>query len=317
MTTVLYIGGWGRSGSTLLDRMLGQLPGLASLGEVRELWQRGVMENRPCGCGEPFHDCPFWTEVGTRAFGGWDALDREAVLQLRYSLDRPWSAPVLLAAGARRGGGRLASYRTILGRLYAAIQATSGARVVVDSSKLPTHALILRGVPGVDLRLLHLVRDSRGVVFSWQKRVLNRVTSGEPRYMEKYGPISASVRYDLYNGLTRMVGRMGVPYLRVRYEDLVHEPKRTLALILRHAGEPPGEERFGFVNNGSVSLAPNHTVDGNPMRFSVGPVQLRVDDQWKLAMRPSSRRWVTALTAPLLLDYGYPIGRGPAEEMER
>ena len=113
--------------------------------------------------------------------------------------------------------------------------------------------------------------------------------------------------------LPEYLTRVGVPYLRVRYEDLVHEPKRTLALILRHAGEPPGEERFGFVNNGSVSLAPNHTVDGNPMRFSVGPVQLRVDDQWKLAMRPSSRMWVTALTAPLLRAYGYPIGRSSPE----
>ena len=42
---VLYIGGWGRSGSTLLDRVLGQVPGVVSLGEVRELWQRGWAEN--------------------------------------------------------------------------------------------------------------------------------------------------------------------------------------------------------------------------------------------------------------------------------
>src|SRR6185503_9310507 len=97
--------------------------------------------------------------------------------------------------------------------LYAAIRVVSGAATVVDSSKLPSHAMILRRVRVVDLSLVHLVRDSRGVAYSWQKHVRNRVTAGEPKYMEKYNPISASLRYDLYNGMTRMVGRMGVPYL--------------------------------------------------------------------------------------------------------
>jgi hypothetical protein len=51
---VLYIGGWGRSGSTLLDLILGQAPGVFSAGEVREIWQSGLVENRPCGCERPF-----------------------------------------------------------------------------------------------------------------------------------------------------------------------------------------------------------------------------------------------------------------------
>ena len=72
---VLFIGGWGRSGSTLLDRVLGHVPGVVSLGEVREIWVRGVIEDRPCGCDRPFSECPFWTEVGDRAWGGWRSFD--------------------------------------------------------------------------------------------------------------------------------------------------------------------------------------------------------------------------------------------------
>ena len=150
--SVLYIGGWGRSGSTLLDRVLGQVPGVVSLGEVRELWQRGWVENRPCGCGAPFADCPFWTEVGRRAFGGWASLDRDEVLRLRYSLDRPWATPMLLG---RRSvgfmGRRAATYTSILDTLYRALGDVSGAKVIVDSSKLPSHALLLRRVPAIDL----------------------------------------------------------------------------------------------------------------------------------------------------------------------
>ena len=54
---VLFIGGLGRSGSTLLDRMLGQLDGVWSVGELVHIWQRGLQENNLCGCGRRFRDC--------------------------------------------------------------------------------------------------------------------------------------------------------------------------------------------------------------------------------------------------------------------
>jgi Sulfotransferase family len=303
---VIYIGGWGRSGSTLVDRVLGQIPGIVSVGEVREVWQRGWVENRPCGCGKPFADCPFWRAVGEFAFGGWEALDREVVLGLRYSLDRGWSVPLLAAPqGLHVRAGRVARYAAILERLYAGIREVSGAATIVDSSKLPSHALILRRVPGVDLSLVHLVRDSRGVAYSWQKHVRNRVTAGETKYLAKYDPFSASLRYDLYNELTRLVGRLGVPYLLVRYEDFVTRPRESLERILAHAGVHAGQQDLSFVGDGEVTLAPNHTADGNPMRFSVGPVGLRLDDEWTRGMSSRDRLWVTALTSPLLRSYGY------------
>ena len=70
---VLYVGGCQRSGSTLLDRMLGQTQGHISAGEITHLWARGVGANDLCGCGERFADCPFWSEVGrvgVRRMGG-------------------------------------------------------------------------------------------------------------------------------------------------------------------------------------------------------------------------------------------------------
>jgi UDP-N-acetylglucosamine transferase subunit ALG13 len=300
---VLYIGGWGRSGSTLLDRMLGQVPGFVSVGELRELWQRGLVENRPCGCGAAFRDCPFWTEVGHIAFGGWAALDLDEVLRLRYSLDRGWSMPLLSVrtASVRR-------YDTILSALYGAIGLVSGAAVVVDSSKLPSHALLARRAASVDLRMVHLVRDSRGVVYSWDKRVQGDSASGDPRFLERYRPASASARYVYYNGVTALARRLGVPYLRVRYEDLIAGPKATLERILRHAGAPVSDGALSFLGDGEARLAPNHTVDGNPVRFAVGGVALRVDDEWRHRMSPGRRLWVTALTSPTLLRYGYRLG---------
>jgi UDP-N-acetylglucosamine transferase subunit ALG13 len=303
---VLYIGGWGRSGSTILDRMLGQVPGFVAVGELRELWQRGLVENRSCGCGAAFRDCPFWTEVGQRAFGGWAALDLDDVLRLRYSLDRGWSLPIL---SIRPGPVR--RYTDILAALYGAIGQVSEADVIVDSSKLPSHAMLARLAPSVDLRMVHLVRDSRGVVYSWEKSVKSDEASADPRLLERYGPTSASARYVYYNGLTALARRLGVPYLRVRYEDLIAGPRAGLDRILRHAGVPVTDLALSFLGDGEARLRPNHTVDGNPVRFAVGGVPLRIDDEWRRRMPSRRRLMVTALTSPSLLRYGYRLGVKP------
>ena len=69
MPQVVYVGSWGRSGSTLLDLVLGQIPGFVSVGELRYLWERGLAERQLCGCGRPVTGCPFWGAVLEEVFG--------------------------------------------------------------------------------------------------------------------------------------------------------------------------------------------------------------------------------------------------------
>ena len=64
MVRVLFLGGLGRSGTTLLERLLGQLPGVSPLGEVVHLWQRDLVDDERCGCGDRFSACGFWQKVG-------------------------------------------------------------------------------------------------------------------------------------------------------------------------------------------------------------------------------------------------------------
>jgi hypothetical protein len=306
--TVLYIGGGTKSGSTLLDLMAGQLPGFFSVGELRQLWQRGLVEDSRCGCHERFSACPFWGEVGRKAFGGWSNVDLEEKLEQRNSLDRLSSLRALKEPGAG-SDPRMGSYVGALQRVLEAIRLVSGAAVIVDSSKTPTHALLLRRVPGVDVRLVHLVRDSRGTVFSWKRANRGQRRRRKLRSLRRRLGINtaASIRWFSYNARIPSLERLGVPYLFVRYEDLVAEPHSALSAIAQHAGRSLGSDDLSFVSDGHVVLGSNHTVYGNRLRFSQGELPLRVDDAWRREMSAASRLWVTAMTFPLLRRYGYPL----------
>ncbi len=302
---VLFIGGWGRSGSTLLDRMLGQLPGVVSVGELRDIWQRGPIEDRRCGCGRAFSECDFWQRVGKEAFGGWDSLDLDRVAALRAGVDRVSAVPLLLRPGARETYRRdLAEYTALLDRLYAGIAAVSEATTIVDSSKIPVYALVLRHA-AVDMRVLHLVRDSRGVLYSWQKQVERPDATTTRDFMLRYGVAMGCARYVGYNAMTELLRLLGVPYRRVRYEDVIAAPWDRLSEVAAYAGVQPDPALEPVLRAGEVPLEVNHTVDGNPIRFQVGTIKLRLDDAWRRSMPRRKQRLITGLTAPLLLRYRY------------
>jgi Sulfotransferase family len=305
---VLFIGGCGRSGSTLLDRMLGELPGFVSTGEVRFIWERGLVENRLCGCGEHFRDCPFWRSVGEEAFGGWDAVDADDLVALDRAINRHRYLPLLAAPRLSRGfETRLARYVEILGRLYAAINQASGGACIVDSTKDPPFAFLLRQVPTIDLRIVHLVRDSRGVAFSWTKQV--RRPEDVARFMNTYHPVEMGLRWVVYNACFHLLGRLGVPRLMTRYEEVVASPRREIERMAALVGEEVGNGGFDFLNGRQVELGVHHTISGNPMRFQRGAIELALDEEWRSRLSPLHRRMVSLFTFPLLVRYGY---LGPA-----
>lgn len=304
---VLYIGSWGRSGSTLLDLMLGSLPGYVSLGEVRYLWERGLEEGQRCGCGQPVPGCPFWRAVLERAFGVVDPAAVAAAAARWRRVDGlarvPWLAgPWRPPAFARE----VEVYRAMLGRLYAALQEVSGAAVLVDSSKYASYGLLLARAPGVDLRLLHLVRDSRAVAHSWTRRKRMPEVAGDERYMPRKTPARSAFYWALENLALELLRRSAGRSHLLRYEDLAADPAAAVAAAVAALGLPAPATLPG----GRLTLGENHTVAGNPVRFTRGDVAVTPDAEWRAGLAPGARRLVTALTWPLLARYGFPLAGG-------
>ena len=273
------------------------------------MWKRGVVESELCGCGEPFRQCPFWRDVGSVAFGGWEKAEPKRVAQLRASVDRTRFLPWLLEPALRPSFRRmLAEYVSYFMRVYDAVGAVSGRQVVVDSSKHASLAFCLRSSRTLDLRVVHVVRDSRAVAHSWM-RTVRRPEASIPGYMTTAAPAGAAWQWNHQNVALQLLASTGTPTLRVRYEDLVRAPEKTLARIAAFGGLTVEMGQLSFVGADETSrwadLDVAHTASGNPMRFQTGRIRIRMDDEWRTSMSARHRRTVTALTLPLLRHYGY------------
>jgi hypothetical protein len=299
---VLYLGGLGRSGTTLVERLLGELPGVCALGEVVHLWQRDVLDDERCGCGARFSACTFWQRVGERAFGGWGSVDVARVQALRDDVERTRHIPRL--AGCTEAPADVREYANFYARLYAAAADVAGAHVIVDSSKHSALAHVLRWADDVDLRVVHVVRDARGVAYSWTKTVARPETDGTDE-MTRYSPARSALLWNAHNAAFGLLARRGVPVRRMRYEQFLADPRAALRDLAAYAGVPVAASDLDFLGEGYADLSVGHSAAGNPMRFTVGRVPLRRDDAWTVALPPAQRRLVGAVCAPLLRAYGY------------
>lgn len=295
---VLYVGGMGRSGSTLLGRLLGSLPGYANVGEAYLLWERWFSHSIRCGCGEVFADCEFWQDVFQAAFPNFDAAQIERNGETQQRLLRRGNLPALLLGPGRAGPK---DYRRALARLYQGIAAVSGARVLVDTSKYASYAYLLGGIPEIDLRFAHLIRDSRAVAFSQGRRKLNPAFVGKETYMTPHSWQDSAKQWNFQNGILDL-RRPTSHFLRLRYEDLARDPRAFLAHVFPLLDEPPPS--LDFLDRPSLTLARDHTVSGNPIRFQPELV-IRPDLEWRRRMPLRLKILVTLATFPLLARYGY------------
>ncbi|WFE21324.1 sulfotransferase [Solwaraspora sp. WMMD937] len=324
---VLYLAGSGRSGSTLITTVLGQLDGCFAAGELRYLWQRGMVDNRPCGCGAPFDACPVWRAVTAElatAAGPAFAADPAAAAGIARRLRTRLRMRDLPAMLRRAGAGRRAvphhADDAAIAAVYPAVARQvsrngDGPVVVVDSSKLPPYGALLRDLPGIDLRVLHLVRDPRGTAFSWRRR--RGLDGAADRKLMSRPPVwKAALLWRVWNAATARFFEAAGPdrYLRIRYEDVVADPAGQLRRIALFAGLDPAG--LPVDAEGRVTLAPTHSVAGNPARHRTGAVPVSDDAEWVRALPGRSFAVATAVTLPLLRRFGYPVRRPAAPPVQ-
>lgn len=314
----MYIAGSGRSGSTLLERTLGASPGWVNVGELIELFRKPTVATERCGCGTPFEQCEFWSAVGDIAFGGWSSGRLSEIGALQQQVSRQRFLPRLLLTDGSSGtpfAAAVREYGAVYDALYDAIAKVASADVIVDASKWPGQALALQRVLRRQVSLLHLVRDARGVAYSWAKTAVSRPhgTTGDS-VMATHSTAATARRWTAFQTEIELIRPVFESATRVRYEDFIRDPRGELQRVQSALGFSSPPTSLAHVQPSAIELPASHGVAGNPSRFDHGLVALRSDDEWVHKLPDRDRRLVTVVAAPWLLRYGYPLTAGARTE---
>jgi sulfotransferase family protein len=324
LTKVLYILGYARSGTTILASLLGEIDGFFHAGELWYFWDRCFppRSTARCGCWAVLPECSLWSAIldtlasseasdslkvchRTAGPGGVSHPELSTMIELQRQADRSvryWH-PLKGVVPRIRHSEAVELFCRVQGALYRTVSAQTRAKVIVDSSKLPTPAVLLTAMPGIEPYFVHMVRDPRGVLFSRQRYRMEQ--AGRGNFNRSLLAVEAvrCARDNLYS--EAIVRRFGDGrQLFVSYEQFVAEPRETIGAIGELVGMPVDSLPLaGHI----ASLKTNHTVRANRNRFRTGQVEIRPDTEWQRALGARDRFLGSLLAAPLLLRYGYPL----------
>jgi hypothetical protein len=317
-----YILAASHSGSTLLAMLLGSHPEVCTVGELKATGI-GDPDHYRCSCGAPIRECPFWNDVSRRmAVRGcrFDVAAAGTSIDARASSYAQWLLRPLhrgrLAELARDAAlGLSPAWRRHLRRnhiLNAALVSTlsekTGARVIVDSSKIGIRLKYLLRNPNLDVRVVRLVRDGRAVALTYtdpaeyaDARIptLRGGGTGASREAERIPMAQAAREWRRSNeeadALTS--GLDAASHITVTYEDLCRTPGDVLRRVFTFLGVTPRGIDEDW-------RAREYHVVGNGMRFD-GASDIRLDDRWRSALAVDALAVFDAEAGAVNRRFGY------------
>jgi len=322
MTRLAYILSASHSGSTLLTMLLNSHPDVATIGELSP-GAIGDLSWYLCSCGSKMRECHFWRWVGS-------AMRKRGVdFHLREFGTRFWVPDSRIAGkllGPLHRGPTLELLRDMGLRLFSPwpntfpkiIRANESlvevimeyyhARVFVDKGNLALRLKYLLRVPSFDVKVIHLIRDGRGVALTYMDTAefadakdpaMRGGGSGRKREGEPLSVAQAAYQWrrcieEAEHALRRLDKSQ---WIEIRYEDLCEGTENVLDRLFEFLGLDPGKRVQDF------RTAENHVV-GNGMRLDATS-QVVLDERWKSVLKPEEIRVFDRIAGEMNRRYGY------------
>ena len=177
MAKLAFIMAPSHSGSTLLAMLLGAHPQATTIGDMAGTPYRKNSDYR-CSCGCRARECPFWMQVIERMCSQGINVD---VTSFGTRFEYPKNQIINRVLGAEHRGPFLETVRDGILRLSTGwrrqfhiiaernvaltdtVTKDTNSQILIDSSKLPRRLKFLLRTPELELKVIHLVRDGRGV----------------------------------------------------------------------------------------------------------------------------------------------------------
>ncbi len=294
---LVYVLAASHSGSTLLAMLLGGHPDICTIGELKMVGM-GNIENYRCSCRSQIRECSFWRQIATEMQQRGHAFDIASpdmefgIGASRYArrLLRPLHRgklfetcrdAALSMSRSWRDSQQHAQVRTLA--LLDSIQETTGRPIIVDSSKTAVRLKFLLRTPGVNVRVIRMMRDGREVALTYMdparfadasNPMLRGGGNGESGGCQPLAMESAAIEWRRGNeeaeAALGMIPRERV--IQVRYEELCSDPNAVLGSVLQFLHVAPANLRENF------RRTQQHVI-GNGMRLD-DLREIRLDRHW-------------------------------------
>lgn len=260
---VVYIAGYGRSGSTVLDVLLGSHSQMLSTGELTFLFKDAACNDRSCSCGKTYIECTLWGDIlrSTRI----SANEANNIIRLEES-------PKLLIRkyllGKEKRNINKLTYKEINLNLFKKLGGF-GFRYIVDSSKTASEASLrpfeLSKNCGLSVKVIHLVRNP---LKTWMSEI--KANNWEIEGMKQHRRfrilriIPGWFIANIYAAMCKIhLGKDN--YMKIRYEDMVSRPNIVLERIGNYIGVNLSTQ-ISMIDGG-LPFEVGHNVGGNRVRL--------------------------------------------------
>lgn len=250
---ILYIMGTGRSGTTILEILLANNPGITGVGELKHIFRDGFLRDLPCACGRSGRQCELWSAVLQST--GWNRSDWREIGQAIEKFESHRRFPLVWAGVGTASAKR--RYRQASVALFDAIGAAQHSQVIVDSSKYAGRALMLaRLLPG-RVKVLCITRSASGMLQAFAKQ--------QDDEQRPKGSLAAAAYYLYVLLCMRSVrARLRGKCFTIRFEDLKRDPAATLDAIEAWSGYCLATARARVAAGDWFDVG--HIVTGNRVR---------------------------------------------------
>ena len=280
--------GAGRSGTTAFATFLGNHKKIQNIGEMHQFFEY-LGKNKECSCGNLLNECEFW----------------------KNKIDNPTQE---YSANSRKLSEKMESHSSIIKHLLNSfsnieyekyielhqsildsIQSDSEKSTLLDSSKYIGRALALNKLDNIELKIIYVVRDVRGVINSFSKKV-----------QTSKSPLSTIVYYSLINLVAEFISRFifRKKVIKIRYEDLIENPISLFEKIEKFINIDLTDIKEKIHKEQAFSIG--HIVGGNRLKKNK-EIYFRKDISWKEKISSFERVFYYVLASPIMLLNRYKL----------
>ena len=310
--SILYILGRGRSGSTVVDAVLGNLDSTFGAGELVE----GLYRRCPdgiCSCGAVLSDCPVWGVVVRHTEASLGILREQWAGSLASQMHLKSFLKTFFLSGSNKWAKDLIHINETL---YNEVSRVTDSQHIVDSSKEMTRAyFILKHFPNA--KGVHLVRNPHGFISSYYQRILR---GGDFRLVRfQLGGAIRRYPWAKYPGLavlalSWLIGNLYAEFLQflfpervlfLRYDDFCVDPIGQTALIANHMRQ--SFDGLEAKMRSGEDLITGHKAAGNEWTSKQATFTFDAAVNRKNRL-PWLAHWMTSVICfPLILKYKFPF----------